>query len=247
MINRFEKELYLTFDVDWALDEVTDYVFGILEDFQVTGTFFMTHQTARAPIYERRVELGVHPNFAALLTGQKTDDQNAGDILRELKRLYPSAVSSRSHGLTQSGYLNGILLENGISFESNTLIPYDSNAVLFPYNQSGIVHVPFLFEDDVYLANMRPAADTDWNPDEILNRRGIKVVSFHPIHVYMNAYDLDRYAQIRPKYHDIDTIRSVKRSLSEGGVGRMLVELIREAKNRGFTFKRICEVNETNA
>ncbi len=63
--------IFLTFDLDWAHDEVINDAIDLVEAVDVPATWFVTHAT---PTLERlranpKFELGVHPNFNPLLDG----------------------------------------------------------------------------------------------------------------------------------------------------------------------------------
>ncbi len=63
--------VFLTFDVDWACDEVFADTIDLVEQADVCATWFITHGT---PLLERLREnpkfgLGIHPNFNNILAG----------------------------------------------------------------------------------------------------------------------------------------------------------------------------------
>lgn len=64
-----KKEIYLTFDMDWAIDEVLEYFYELIEECQVAATLNVTHETPLLQKFEcsRKVELGIHPNYNDLL------------------------------------------------------------------------------------------------------------------------------------------------------------------------------------
>lgn len=51
------QKIFLTFDIDWASDEVLEYCIDIIEKANVKATWFVTHET---PLLER---LRANPNF----------------------------------------------------------------------------------------------------------------------------------------------------------------------------------------
>ena len=65
----WENEIFLTFDIDWASDEVINDSLEVIEKYGIKSTWFVTHDS---PILERlkdnkNIELGIHPNFNFLL------------------------------------------------------------------------------------------------------------------------------------------------------------------------------------
>lgn len=118
MIRDRLRKIYLTFDIDWARDEVIAFLLDLLEEVDVPATIFVTHDT---PLLERmrhnpNIELGGHPNFIPLVE----EDYDVKDFLtwaRErilyYKELVPEATSIRVHGLTQNSRLLDLFAELG--------------------------------------------------------------------------------------------------------------------------------------
>jgi len=60
-----EKEIFLTFDNDWAHNDIIKDTVNLVEEFNVCATFFVTDNI---PQLERikansNFTLGIHPNF----------------------------------------------------------------------------------------------------------------------------------------------------------------------------------------
>jgi len=105
----WEDYLFLTFDIDWAHDEVLSYTIDLVEEADVYATWFVTHDT---PLLERlrenpKFELGIHPNFNNILAGKYDPDngKSAEQVIDKLLSIVPEARSVRSHSLTQSSKL----------------------------------------------------------------------------------------------------------------------------------------------
>lgn len=65
MINIGKKKIYLTFDMDWAIDEVIEYTLKIIEEENVSATFFVTHNTSLIDEMSanKDIELGIYSSF----------------------------------------------------------------------------------------------------------------------------------------------------------------------------------------
>ncbi|WP_289687985.1 polysaccharide deacetylase WbmS family protein [Helicobacter rodentium] len=119
------QKIFLTFDIDWASDEVLEYCIDIVEKANINATWFVTHET---PLLKRlranpNFELGIHPNFNPLLEGDFAYGKNHKEVLRCFLNIIPEAKSMRSHSL---GISSRILIEAknlGITHESNICIP----------------------------------------------------------------------------------------------------------------------------
>lgn len=201
--------IFLTFDIEWAHDEVLSYCLDLCEQADIKATFFATHNT---PVLERirknpNFELGIHPNFNSLFDGC---DQSASakSILSRLQEIVPEAKVIRSHSLTQSSRLLVLFREHGFTHDANTFIPYTSGIELKAWSDwRGIIRVPHCWEDDIYLQD-RPS----WEPYQILTRPGLKVFDFHPIHLFLNTEHMDRYEAARPAFNDPQTLRKHRNS-----------------------------------
>lgn len=230
----WEDRIFLTFDIDWAADEVIEFTVSILDRLEVTdATFFVTHQShALDLLREQGYELGVHPNFE--------ESQGTGpgsDIVAKicsLKELVPEASSVRSHRLVRSSRLSSLFLREGFTHESNLLIPFQSGIRLCPYEEpKGLVQMPHNWGDYAHLA-----ATGELAPAMYLRAAGLKVLSFHPIHVYLNTPDLAAYARAKPYREDIDKLRRFRTDTTTG-IRSLLERFIMEARDAGFRWGRI--------
>ncbi len=184
--------IVLTFDIDWACDDVLVDSIDLVEAAGAPATWFVTHDT---PLLKRLrankdFELGIHPNFNPLFDGKLT---TAEKIIDELLAIVPEAVSVRSHSMVQSSRLLDLFSKKGLRFECNHFIPEQSKIMLKPWKLwNGMVKVPHFWEDDatcIYKAGS-PVRD-------LTQLQGLKVFDFHPIHVFLNTEDLARYNRTR--------------------------------------------------
>jgi len=238
-----EDRIYLTFDIDWATDEVWEDTIRILENEQVAATFFVTHPTPLLNRLRRNIdfELGLHPNFNQLISAKSQLD--AEQIVRNLKEIVPEAVSVRSHSLTQSSHILDSFSRNGITHDVNLLIPAYSNMEAAAFRHiNGLLRAPFFWEDDVHCVAMARGYEMDWNPLRFINRKGLKIFDFHPIHVFLNTEDLTRYERTRYCHRDYAELEKHRFCSDEQGSRAFLINLIREAKKKGMQFGKIKEL-----
>lgn len=235
------KIVYLTFDIDWAHDDVIAHTLDILEKEDVPATIFVTHDT---PLLGRmrgnpNLELGAHPNFIPLDLGN-TDVSHFLDytrgILQTYKELVPEATTVRAHGLTQNSRLLDLMAEMGYTRESNLLITLQSGMNLRPfYHWNGIMRVPYFWEDDIHCVEIERKFWDGWEPEPFLDNACLKVFDFHPIHVYLNTDNLDRYESARPCFQQPEKLREIVNTTGRGDQN-FLLELIREARARDYGF-----------
>ncbi|PHR69820.1 MAG: hypothetical protein COA66_14165 [Arcobacter sp.] len=197
--------IFLTFDIDWASDDVLEYTLNILEEYNIKATFFVTHETS---ILERmrknpNIELGIHPNFNPLLKGDFKYGKNIDEVMQYYKSIVPESVSVRSHALTQNSTYLSLLKKYNITYECNSYIPKNSNIELKPYLHWDkiLIRVSHFWEDDLHCIYK-----DSWNVKKYLNYKGLKVFDFHPIHIYLNTEDLNRYESARNCFQNTDIL-----------------------------------------
>jgi len=146
--------IYLTFDIDWAHDEILEDTIDLVEMYKSLATWFVTHAT---PLLGRLrnnpdFELGIYPNFNFLLDGDNRAGKNAEEVLDRLLTLVPEAKCVRSHSLTQSSRLIDMFSHKRFTHECNTFIPANSGIALKPWSSfCGLTRVPYFWEDDVHM------------------------------------------------------------------------------------------------
>ena len=118
-----DKKVYLTFDMEWANDNVLKYFYNLLKEAGVPATIFVTHETKWLEIFrgDSQIELGIHPNFNKLLLGE-SEGNNYKKIFDDLMRIVPEAVSYRSHSLTTSSGLIAYAAQKGLRFDLNNYV-----------------------------------------------------------------------------------------------------------------------------
>lgn len=118
------QKIFLTFDIDWASDEVLEYCIDMVESAGVKVTWFVTHETA---LLQRlrdnpNFELGIHPNFNPLLEGDFAYGNNYNKVLRHFLNIVPEAKTMRSHSLGVSSRILIAAKNLGITHDSNLYI-----------------------------------------------------------------------------------------------------------------------------
>lgn len=193
----WRDKIFLTFDIDWAHDEVLEDTINLVEKADVAATWFVTHDTmflARLRA-NPKFELGIHPNFNFLLQADSRNGANAGEVIDRLLQIVPEAKSVRSHSLTQSSILLQLFLDKGLTHECNHFIPEQAAIELEPWHLwNGLIKVPHFWEDDVACMYAKNTLIQD-----LLVRAegGVRVFAFHPIHIFLNTNTLECYERSR--------------------------------------------------
>jgi hypothetical protein len=221
----WRNRIFVTFDIDWAADEVLGDTVDLVERSGVPATWFATHDT---PVLKRILdnpsfEVGLHPNFNLLLAGDRANGADAEQVLDRLLAFVPQARSIRSHSLVQGGRLLQLFQSKGLTHDSNTFIPSQSGMEVRPWEDwFGMIRVPFFWEDDFWCATPEEAPFAD-----LLSRDGLLGFNFHPIHVFLNTETLDRYEAAREHFRRPRDLLGLR---YEGeGVRSRLCELLAQA------------------
>lgn len=220
------ENVYLTFDIDWASDEVLNYTLDILEENNSCATFFVTHET----ILLNRIrgnsnfELGIHPNFNFLLNGSHEKGSDYKEVIQKLMDIVPEAKSVRSHSMTQSSYILEAFKEFGLSHDCNHFISVISEIELKPWMLwNGLIRCPYFWEDDVHYTEK-----DDYSIEQLLQRNGLKIFDFHPIHVYLNTEDAKRYEISRAYHRNFNQLNKFR--FKGYGTENILLEIIEYSK-----------------
>jgi len=188
----------IALDTDWAPEFVIDLVADMLEERGVKATWFVTAGGEGLTRFRDRgdlFEVGLHPDFRQVTQAGRT----AQDVMTELKRLIPEAKAVRSHGLWQSSWLLEMMAEQfGVKIDLSILLMGTPHIVPHKrYFQGGslsLIRIPCFWEDDVEMSS----PEADWElKDHRIGLPGLKVWSFHPIHIYLNSSDLSNYERLK--------------------------------------------------
>jgi hypothetical protein len=209
----------ITIDIDWAPDFAIDLTASLLIDAQVRATWFVTHYSpavGRLLEYPHLFELGIHPNFLPGSTHGGTESE----ILSHCMELVPKARVVRMHGLFQtSNLLEKIVDETSVTVDVSLFLPHAAAiepVVYYWENEKKLVRLPYIWEDDFEM--VRP--NGTWDLGSLISRgRGLMIMDFHPIHVFLNTSTLGAYRDIRSLGRVSDLSEEVARRHIQPGRG----------------------------
>jgi len=197
---------YLTLDIDWAPDFAILDTVELLLKYNVVATILVTHDSpaVRELLKEKNFEIGIHPNFNPLLNGSKEKGENAKQVIEKLLEIIPNPKVVRSHSITSNSHIQDYFKEYKITHDLNTFIPTGADMKLKPFfSWNGLIKVPYCWEDDVHLLYKQIGIiDEEPKSIQIMSNVGLKVINFHPIHIYLNTESLDRYENSRGFHRD---------------------------------------------
>lgn len=181
--------------MDWAPDFAIEYTADVLRSHAIPSTWFVTH-ASRAIDHLRAApdlfELAIHPNF---LPGS-SHGTGIDEVIEHCLELVPDACSCRTHALFQSAPVLDALISHGIKVDVSLLLPdADHLESVTYYSKSGqLVRIPYYREDCCDLHRPEPCWECD---PGIISLPGLKVFSFHPIHVFLNSASMVSYNQLK--------------------------------------------------
>jgi hypothetical protein len=238
-------QILVTLDVDWAPDFVIDYVSGLLIEKKVKSTWFITHDS---PAIERLrqcpelFELGIHPNFKP----GSTHGDNPQEVIAHCLSLAPKAKSLRTHSLFQSTpILDLIIKETPCTYDVSLFLPHTPclRPVVYVRDVGRLIRIPYIWEDDFETSQSKPI----WQIEPLLAiGQGLKVINFHPIHVYLNSKNLENYASLLQSggnYADLTEDLASLYVNPEVGTRTMFFETLDFLSSQ----KRSCHISEIRA
>ncbi len=199
------ENIYLTFDVDWASDEVMKYTIDILEKYNAKATFFITHETKILDRLRKNknFELGIHPNFNFLLNGSSEKGLNYNQVIENILKIVPEALSVRSHSMTQNSNILDAFKRFGLTHDCNHFISDSSEIELKPWLLwNGLIRCPYFWEDDIYAMEKNQQ-----DIENICLQKGLKIFDFHPIHIFLNMSKISQYESTRKFHNDYGNLK----------------------------------------
>ena len=207
-------DICLSFDLDWATETMLEHLYGLLEHARLPVTLMCTHDSpmVRHLMTLPGVQVGLHPNF------MRGGDQ--AEILKTLHAMFEDAVGVRAHGLFYHSGLLSLYRAAGMGFLSTDLRLLHADIVPF-VGWGGLVRLPIYWEDDVHCFCM---GDSFEIRTLRLEQTGLKVLNFHPVHLYMNTASLDDYQTNKERVRDPEHEASC-RNLGKG-IGTLFAALL---------------------
>lgn len=181
--------IHLSFDQDWAPAWATLQLRDMLRSSGATATFFVTQDCPSLPaLREAGWELGWHPNF---LPGSSHGDSIEA-VLDTLAAWVPEARGARAHCLIRGTPYLEAYKARGLWYDAADLHDGEAGLEVF-VSWTGVARLPIFFEDDVHLQR-----GLDVTLEALgLSRPGLKIFTFHPVLVALNAADLESYQALK--------------------------------------------------
>ena len=183
----------ITLDCDWAPDFVILHVANLLNAKNIKATWFVTNNSPALHELQKNslFELGIHPNFEK----NSTQGKDLDSIIQNLKKIIPEAKTVRTHSLFQSSRILQKFQQYGIKNDSSLLLSKSKNIVPHYSKMTNLFRFPIFWEDD---EEMYDKPNWEFN-DESFRVNGLKILNFHPIHIFLNSNNLKNYYNMKDK------------------------------------------------
>lgn len=197
----------ITIDVDWAPDFAIDWVAEQLVARSVPATWFLTHESAAVDRLRQRpdlFDLGIHPNFSP----GSTHGATPAEVLRHCLAIVPGARIMRTHQLVQSTpLLAEVMRTTPIIADCSLFLPHATavETTVLWYDGRPLVRIPYIWEDDLEVERPRPV----WRLHDMVRPR-LPILSFHPIHLFLNSISMDAYRHLKAQARVVSDIPASK-------------------------------------
>ncbi len=232
-----DKILYITIDVDWAIDPVLDYSLQLFKELDIKTTINITHETSLIPEMKKKHELGIHPNFNVLLSSCDQEMDYLG-IIEKTKSIIPDAITVRSHSCVSGSQIRYALSNRGIKYELNDIIIPEKGQRIYPWKLFDLWQIPYIFEDDLYFSDENKKNRGYWFER---NYDMYRILNFHPIHIFLNTEGIDRYNKARPYLKNFEKL-CLFRNNSMYGTEDLLRDVVEEGRKKGYRFETISNI-----
>lgn len=214
-----------TMDTDWASEYVLQHAVNFFKEHHILLTVFCTNKSEFLQKEARAgtIDLQIHPNFIMPSSQGKTED----DVINFCKELVPEASVFRAHRWYASNDIYEKLYRRGIRYESNVCTLFD---MVLPYlHRSGMVAFPVFFEDGAIIERGFSLKFNDTK--EKYEKKGLKIINFHPMHFALNTPCFSYTRQIkdrltREQWNNLDDADIEKLRFQGDGITNYLKELV---------------------
>ena len=226
-------EPVITIDLDWAPDYMIEPMAAALIERGVRATWLVTHASPAVEALRERpdlFELGIHPNFQPGSSHGATPEE----VIDHCMSLVPSARCVRTHGLVQSTrLLHALGRREELCVDLSLYLHHCPSTApcRFAYRGARLLRLPHVWEDDFEME----CADASWRLEPILRLDGLKILDFHPVHVFLNCPTGEAYDACRRLGPVNSIVETEARAFKRTGLGPaiMFAEAVDHLADRG--------------
>lgn len=232
----------LTSDTDWASEACIEDFVQSAADHAVKPVVMATGRSAALERFasDGVIELGLHPNF------NKGSDHGADPdaVIAHVRQLYPQATTWRAHGFHDSSQISLSFYASGFRYDSNVCLWMQEDLVPLQH-ASGALRFPVFWEDDVHWG--WGSTPRSWNFDEYAEQffsPGLKVINVHPLAFAMNIPSVELRQALTQDIKTLTRSDIDRRRFQGPGTRTFILELLQQARARGYRFVTLGEAYE---
>jgi hypothetical protein len=236
------RTIIVTIDIDFAPDFMIADTIELLERWSCAASIFVTHGGHYIQEIERNnlFEVGLHPN---LMAGSTQPGESNGKKIEELKNIVKGPISNKFHVLGYSYRDLTLLGQLGIEFDCS-MCYYETPFMLPTYHQDiDLVLAPYWWEDGLTLSMGRPLTLNK----TALQEPGLKILTFHPLDLYMNTSTFKHRNKIKGLRGSITDLKkkdvALLRNQTFRGTRDCFIDLMRYASSHDVDFVTCKELN----
>jgi hypothetical protein len=225
----------ITFDTDHMSEaSMRAFLKGI--DIPGAATFFCTQRYESLSAEQDLHEVAIHP-----VLDNTTDWGGFSSDLRD-QCGGAKIVGARAHSLAFKQHYGVWLAKNGFKYGSQTTLYYQSR--IQPYWHSwGMWEMPIYYQDntDMDMAKTMPGfkpLNQAWL-EKAVSEEGLYVFAFHPVHIMLNTFEPEIYAQWRqagnPDLVEFDRSKAV-------GIGSYFDRLLELMQSKGVKSEQLANL-----
>ncbi len=239
-MSRRKPVIVISIDTDWSPLECLEDTLMILRQHDAPATVFATVDVPDTIL--ANYDIGIHPNF----TGGTQDEIAIREELSRCVETLPRAKGFRSHALVCSTRHLLVVRDHFpcLKYTSMYYLPgqLDIRPIIL---QSAKHELPIFWMDHLHL-EMNENMDIKKVLVSVA-KSTLAVFDFHPFHVFINSVCKEHFEKAKGAYHDPKALLGWRRA--GNGVRRFLIELLAEARTRGWDVMSCSEVvdNANNA
>ena len=230
----------ISIDVEWAHPEVLADAVRMLDERGILATFFCTHDGIDVGGHER----ALHPNFrrsgnTMVEADAATMDDRAfyAFIVSATRTFCPEAVGVRSHSLLTDSNLLPIYRDAGLEYDSSYMLPL-APGLAPAWRGSGILEIPIYYMDHWDLSERA----TGFGLSGLrLEQPGLKVLTFHPNLIFLNAASERDATGSKAHYNDPDWLLAHRHT--GRGVRSLFIEVLDDVARAKSTCPVLSDIN----
>jgi len=219
----------ISFDTDWAPEEVMDHTLKEILPGEIPATFFVTNSYRCLGGHSDKHEIAPHTNPLAL-----TEEALLGELDEKLAHCPTGCLGHRGHSLYWTERLRPIFRQKGIKYDSSTMMYLEGDIRPFKIGHD-LVELPLFFMDFFHLECCALAGENPFSIDSLhLETNGLKILDFHPIHLFLNTPNIEFYASVKAHYQH--PVELSKQKYNGYGIKNCFEDILNRLVQLGYHF-----------